>query len=137
MAYSQKQQEPLADHFTKPKNSKEKQRLSSPFSSEKQKKKARLRSKDHFAREKKTVKRGEDDLAYRAKPRKVRRKNFDGERRRFFNQDPNKTKKKRPLFRFKAKDPFGRRKKDSPNSTPRGESDLFDSGVLPKMKDFR
>lgn len=135
--FSQKQKEQLADHFSKPKAEKQKSRLNSPFSSEKQKRKERQKPRDHFSREKKKLKRSEDDLTYRAKPRKIRRKNFNGERKRFFNNDPNKRKKKRSLFRFKAKDPFGRKKKDTPNNSPRREGDLFNNGVLPKMKDFR
>jgi hypothetical protein len=134
---SQKKQESLADHFAKPKTVKQKQRLSTPFSSVKKKKVKHVRKLDHFARPNKSTERGENDLAYRAKPRNIRRKNFNGERRRLFNHDPNKKKKKRSWFKFKAKDPFGRKKNDNPNSAPRGESDLFNNGVLPKMKDFR
>lgn len=103
--------------------------------SQKTNKRKRTSTLDPFSTEKTSIKRSEDDLTYNAKPKKIRRKNFVGEKRRLFNRDPNKKKKSKR--KFQPKDPFGRKQKETPNSAPRGEKDLFGNGVLPKMKDFR
>lgn len=125
----------LPSYFNK-KLQKEKERTQQPdFFSKPSQKNERVDSKDHFSKQKSEIKRSEDDLSYKAKPRKVFRKNFVGERRFYFKKDPNKKKTKR--FKFKSKDPFGKRKKDEQQSVPRGEKDLFGNGVLPKMKDMR
>jgi len=122
--------------FFKTRIQKEKERTQSlDHFSRKTSKRETTKSADHFKSNKTKIKRSEDDLTYSAKPKQIRRKNFIGERRRFFNLDPNKKKKSKR--KFQPKDPFGRKQKDNPNSAPRGEKDLFGNGVLPKMKDFR
>lgn len=91
---------------------------------------------DHFAGEVNDRQHRDEDLYSKGSTRKIWRKNFIGERFRLFNRDPNKRKQKNPSK--KDNDPFGRdpREKEAPQN-PRGEMDLFQGGVMPKMKDLR
>lgn len=145
----------LRDHFTKPSSTKPISTLSDAFlrTSEKKERAAlqdhfttnkkqgvRANLDDHFASNKKNIVHKESDLHSKGAQRKLFRKNFQGERFRLFNKDPNSSRGKRKAFRNKSrkKDPFSRnkRKLDTPQG-PKGEGDLFPNGVMPKMDDPR
>ena len=116
--FKTKRSEP-GDFFSKSSNSKKRGFQSDHFSS-------RVSDKEH----------SEDDITISGVTKKRVGNRFIGERFRIFSRDPNKqSKAKKPK---KARDPFGKKKRDLDRAQqPRNESDLFPSGVLPKMKDMR
>ncbi len=147
----------LSDHFNKPLRNKTMALLSSPFSVEKgkanerqeipggflrpapkSKKRGRKPSiSDPFSRGYEPKERTEDDLVVKTFPKVRKRQNFVGERFRLFSRDPNKKKRKKQR-KLKNRDPFGRKDKEmDQRQSPRGQKDLFQNGVLPKMKDDR
>jgi hypothetical protein len=94
---------------------------------------------DHFNAKSKDRAPSEKDLEVKARRKLIYPKNFVGERFRLINRDPNANKRKtQKKIKRKERDPFSRaRNGQTPTQTPRGEMDLFQGGVLPKMKDLR
>ena len=91
---------------------------------------------DHFSTAASDKEHSEDDVTSGKVTKKRFSKRFIGERFSIFMRDPNK--KARPKNGKKKKDPFGKKKRDQNKSqSPRNEMDLFQGGVLPKMKDIR
>lgn len=91
---------------------------------------------DHFASGSVSKEPSEADVTSSKVSKKRVGKRFIGERFRLFTKDPNK--KTKPKKSKKKKDPFGKKKRDlNKAQSPRNEMDLFQGGVLPKMKDMR
>ena len=130
----------LRDHFGVKVGKAQKRELQSDhFGVKVGKSKDRKEMSDHFSTGGKAKEHSEDDVAVSFKKKKSWRQNFIGERFRIFSRDPNHKKKKAvKKEKRKRRDHFGRKKRDldQPQS-PRGQNDLFQGGVLPKMKDLR
>lgn len=127
----------LDDHFGKPIKSKEFKEQNDFFNAPSKQKDKELEA-DYFQHGKKGARRSEKELTMKSPQRKRWRKNFIGEKWRIFNSDPNNKKQKEAKKSNKTRDPFGRdgRKMDQPQA-PKNQMDLFDGGVMPKMKDLR
>jgi len=105
------------------------------FSSAKSNRKRGLQA-DHFSSANSGKEHNEDDVTSSKVSKKRVGKKFIGERFRLFTQDPNK--KTKPKKSNGKKDPFWKKKRDADKAqSPRNEMDLFQGGVLPKMKDMR
>lgn len=125
------------DHFGKPLKNKSLEEQNDFFGSSISRNQRKLQE-DYFQQSKKGKRQSDQELTQRSDQRRYWRKNFIGEKWRIFDTDPNKNKRKATTKRNKTKDPFGRdaRRMDEPQA-PKNQMDLFDGGVMPKMKDLR
>lgn len=88
---------------------------------------------DAFIATKKSKKHSEKEVTNSFKHKKIKRKKFIGEPPSIISKRPRKA-----INRLKKQsDTFGVTRKNQRANTPRGEKDLFESGVLPKMSDTR
>ena len=129
----------LSDHFGKKDADIKRKEPKDHFGVASKKEGKRKESKDHFASKGKSNEASEDDVDVSFDKKRFLKENFIGERFKLFSRDPNQKKKKAVKNeRRKHRDHFGRdaRKQNRPQN-PRGEMDLFDGGVMPKMKDIR
>jgi hypothetical protein len=100
--------------------------------------KERGQQPDHFGSAGSSERRSDAELEMSARKKRLWRKNFIGERFRLFNKKPNQKQERKKRKAAKKRDPFGKdaREMDTPQS-PKNQMDLFNGGVLPKMKDLR
>ncbi len=126
-----------ADHFKGRVKERERGMQSDHFSNAVSNKERGLQP-DHFGSAAGGSRRSDEELQMNARSKRLWRKNFIGERFRLFNKEPNKKQKREKRKSSKKRDPFGRdaRDMDAPQA-PKNEMDLFNGGVLPKMKDLR
>jgi hypothetical protein len=125
------------DHFGKPLKNKSLKEQNDFFGASVGQKQRKLQD-DYFQQSKKDKRHSDQELTQRSDQRRYWRKNFIGEKWRIFDTDPNKKNRKETSKSNKTRDPFGRdaRKMEEPQA-PRNQMDLFDGGVMPKMKDLR
>ncbi|NQV51529.1 MAG: hypothetical protein HQ500_00005 [Flavobacteriales bacterium] len=129
----------LTDHFGKKDTDIKRKEPKDHFGSATPKEGQRKEPKDHFASKGKGNEASEDDVEVSFDKKRFLKKNFIGERFKLFSRDPNQKKKKAvKKEKRKHRDHFGRdARKQNRAQNPRGEMDLFDGGVMPKMKDMR